>query len=80
MDFDGERGHYGAWRLLCVAPAVLTSAVLVAVVCAFLGRYAGFGLLGWLLVGLVLLARRLSGPPCTSSTDSGCLLERTRRG
>lgn len=54
----GERGHYGAWRLLCAVPAILTSTVLVAIVSALLGRYAIFGLAGWLLVGFVLLAPR----------------------
>ncbi|MDQ3530383.1 MAG: hypothetical protein M3425_10635, partial [Actinomycetota bacterium] len=56
MGFTGQRGHYGAWRLLCAVPAMLTSAVQVAIVSALLGRYAVFGLVGWLLVGFVLLA------------------------
>ncbi|MBA2465436.1 MAG: peptidase, partial [Nocardioidaceae bacterium] len=39
-------------------PASLTSAVLVTVVAALLGRYAFFGVLSWLLVGFLLLGRR----------------------
>ena len=44
MGFTGQRGHYGAWRLLCAVPAMLTSAVQVAIVSALLGRYAVFAL------------------------------------
>lgn len=55
MDFDGERGHYGAWRPLCGAGRPDQRGP--GGHCAFLGRYAGFGLLGWLLAGFVLLAR-----------------------
>lgn len=58
MDFVGQAGHYGLWRLACAVPAMLTSAVQVAIVCALLGRYAILGLLGWLAVGFVLLTRR----------------------
>jgi len=55
VDFDGERGHYGARRLLCGAGRPDQRGP--GGHCAFLGRYAGFGLLGWLLAGFVLLAR-----------------------
>lgn len=59
MDFMGQRGHYGAWRLLCATPAMLTSTVQVIIVSALLGRYAVLGLVGWLLVGVVLLGRQM---------------------
>jgi len=58
MNFVGQQGHYGLWRLACAVPAILTSTVQVAIVSALLGRYAILGLLGWLVIGFVLLARR----------------------
>ncbi len=51
MNRSGQRGLYGAFRLLCAVPAMLISAVLVTIVAAPLGRYALLGLLGWLLAG-----------------------------
>lgn len=58
MDVLRPRGHYGVWRLACAVPAALTSAVLVTIAAAPLGRYTLLGLAGWLLVGLLLLGRR----------------------
>jgi len=52
-----RRGHYGAWRLACAVPAALTSAVLVTIVAAPLGRYTPLGPAEWLLVGFLLLGR-----------------------
>ncbi|MGI8613291.1 MAG: hypothetical protein ACR2KL_05010 [Nocardioidaceae bacterium] len=58
MDFVGQRGHFGSWRLLCAAPAMLTSTIQVAILCALLGRYAILGLLVWLFCGFALRARQ----------------------
>ena len=57
MTGAGGRGRrHGAWQLLCAAPAVLTSAVMVFVAFGWLGKFAVLALLGWLLCAPLLLS------------------------
>ncbi len=50
----GEGGHCGAWRLLCAAPAVLTSAMFVTFAFSWLGAFTLVGSAAWLLAGVSL--------------------------
>ena len=53
---DGRGRHHGAWQLLCAAPAVLASAVMVLVAFAWLGEFAVLALATWLLCAPLLLS------------------------
>lgn len=54
----GRRGHYGAWRLLCVAPATLLSSMLVTIVFSWLLPFTLLAVACWLLLApLILLTR-----------------------
>ena len=50
-------GHYSAWRALAAVPAMVGSLFLVLIAFAFLGRWEGVALLGWLASGALMLTR-----------------------
>ena len=53
----GQRGHYGAWRAMAAAPAMLGSLALLLVLFGFLGRWEPVAILGWLLSAAVVFTR-----------------------
>jgi STE24 endopeptidase len=54
---EGGRGHFGAWRALAAAPAMLGSGLLLLVVLGGAGAWRSTALLGWLGSGGVVFSR-----------------------
>lgn len=54
MSRSATGGSYGAWRLLCALPAVLTSALLVTIALGWLNKFTLAGVAGWLFAGALL--------------------------
>jgi Zn-dependent protease with chaperone function len=54
----GRRGHFGAWRLLCAAPAALLSAMLATTAFSWLLPYPLLAVACWLLLAPLLLLTR----------------------
>jgi STE24 endopeptidase len=53
-----RRGHYGAWRALTAAPAMMGSLFLLLFFFGWMGQWEGLLLLGWLASGLTVFTRR----------------------
>jgi STE24 endopeptidase len=50
-------GHFGAWRALTAAPAMVSSALLLLVLFGWLGEWEGALLLGWIGSGAAVFSR-----------------------